>query len=332
MKRSRLSKYALSGGVAVALLAGCGASQPPIAARGAIGTTPSFRHYQFFSYTGGKQSFKVPAEVTHLTITAYGANGGFGQLLCCSGFASNGGPGGMVTATIPVTPGERLAIFVGGSGGRGGFNGGAAWVGVGGGKADAGPGGGSCGCGAGGGASDVREGGARLADRVLVAGGGGGGGSDGYCCSTSGGGTTDGGSGGYGGARKGGSGDGGSDKLSGGGGGGGTQNAGGEGGKGGVVYGGSSCDGSDGSPAAGGAGGAGHDCGGFGGGGGGGYYGGGGGGAGGSDLNSSGSGPRGSGGGGGGGSSFAEPRATHVKMADGGNPTSHGNGSIIVFW
>ena len=310
-------RYALSI-AAVALLAACAGSQPPIATRGTAGTTPSFSHYRFFSYTGGKQSFKVPADVTHLTITLYGANGALGNVSCCSGFASSGGSGGTVTATIPVTPGERLSIFVGGSGGRGGFNGGAG--------VDAG----SCGCGRGGGASDVRLGHDRLADRVLVAGGGGGGGTNGYNSS----GTNDGGYGGYGGARKGGPGAGGSDTLAGGGGGGGIQKAGGTGGNGGEVYGGSSCNGSDGALGVGGAGGAGRSsgCGGAGGGGGGGYYGGGGGGAGGSDLTTSGSGPRGSGGGGGGGSSFAEARARHVKMADGGNPTHDGDGSIIVFW
>ncbi|MGB8964955.1 MAG: glycine-rich protein [Candidatus Cybelea sp.] len=86
-----------------------------------------------------------------------------------------GGNGGIVTATIAVTPGETLAIFVGGEGtgdtsncspgSDGGFNGGGA--------------GGSenyCLNGTGGGgASDVRQGGDELGDRVIVAGRGGGG-------------------------------------------------------------------------------------------------------------------------------------------------------------
>lgn len=306
---------------AATLIAACGTLQPPIATHDTTAVTPGFSHYRFFSYTGRKKTFKVPAGVSHLKITLYGANGGLGNYSCCSGFASSGGAGGMVTATIPVTPGESLAIFVGGSGGRGGFNGGAAGAA---GKASAAPSSRSCGCGGGGGASDVRQGGNELADRVLVAGGGGGGGTDGYDGSTSGG-TSDGGNGGYGGALIGGPGEAGSYKLAGGGGGGGTQNA---GGKGGAAPNGSSCNGSEGTLGAGGPGGPGRGCGAAGGGGGGGYYGGGGGGAGGDST----TGVRGSGGGGGGGSSFTEARATHVKMTDGGNPTPHGDGTIIVFW
>jgi len=76
------------------------------------------------------------------------------------------GAGGSVKATIPVTPGEKLAIFVGGYGATaGGFNGG----GTGGSTGGSGGNGGG-----GGGASDVRQGGDRLANRVVVAGGGGG--------------------------------------------------------------------------------------------------------------------------------------------------------------
>jgi hypothetical protein len=176
--------------------------QPPIDTHGAAGTTPAFSHYHFFSYTGGKQSFKVPAGVTHLTITAYGANGAWGES-GYSGYAASGGPGGMVTAKIPVTPGEGLAIFVGGSGGHDGFNGGG---------------------------GDVR-------------------GNRGSCDCNSGGG----------------------------------------------------CNGAAGLLGAGGVGGGGQNCG-------------------------------GAGGGGGGGSSYAEARAAHVKMTRGENPTSHGDGSVIIFW
>ena len=63
-----------------------------------------------------------------MTIQALGGQGGLGF------DGSGGGKGGSVTATISVTPGETLAIFVGGQGGdatnnqagAGGFNGGAA--------------------------------------------------------------------------------------------------------------------------------------------------------------------------------------------------------------
>jgi len=317
----------LTVGTVFGFLAGCTGLQPSTGADGATGVTPSYAHYKFFSYTGGKQTFKVPAGVTSLTITAYGANGADG-LLYPSGYSAGGGAGGMVTATIPVTPKEVLGIFVGGSGQHGGFNGG-------GGVGDTNCSGHCASYGAG--ASDVRQNGVRLANRVVVAGGGGGGGGDGYACysSSCGGGTLDAGSGGDGGGLTGEPGGGGSGLLFGGGGAGGSQNAGGEGGAGGGSN--SACDGGSGTLGAGGAGhsarGTSHGCGGNGGGAGGGYNGGGGGGAGGTKEGSRTSrtdyGP---GGGGGGGSSFVEKRAKHVQMTHGGNPTPDGNGSILVFW
>lgn len=305
-------RYALSiraAALFAGLLAGCGGLQVPSSAHVANGTTPSFKHYRLFRYTGRKESFKVPAGVTHVTITAYGAIGAIGGNPA-SGYTSSGGNGGLVSATIPVTPGERLAISVGGSGGRGGFNGGGAGLTS------------YCCYGFGGGASDVRQAGDRFADRVVVAAGGGGGagtgngyGSGGYFP----------GAGGSGGGRQGGSGYSGTGALSGGGGNGGTQSTGGEGGAGGG--GSSNCHGSDGTLGAGGAGNSSGSCGANGGGGGGGYYGGGGGGAGGFRTPSYEYGP---GGGGGGGSSFAESRATHVKIIGGG--ANQGNGSILILW
>ncbi|MGA8574213.1 MAG: glycine-rich protein [Candidatus Cybelea sp.] len=103
-----------------------------------------------FNYTGAQQNFTVPTGATHVTVKAYGGSSGSGL------------GGGYVKATIPVTPGESLAVFVGGnsSGSSGGFNGG-------------GNSGVRRGYG-GGGASDVREGGDAFAHRVIVAGGGGG--------------------------------------------------------------------------------------------------------------------------------------------------------------
>ena len=116
---------------------------------------------QTFNFTGAAQTFVVPARVTSLTVTAFGAQGNFRTV------ANNrpGGLGGVVTATLAVTPGEVLVITVGGGGqdtNVGGFNGG-------------GPAGAA---GSGGGASDVRRG-STLADWIVVAGGGGGGGSRG---------------------------------------------------------------------------------------------------------------------------------------------------------
>jgi Glycine rich protein/Secretion system C-terminal sorting domain/Bacterial Ig domain len=124
-----------------------------------------------FSYTGALQTFTVPAGVTSITIDAGGAQGG--RDATGTVFAK----GGRVQATLTVTPGQVLNIYVGGAGGNGslstataaagGFNGGGA----------AGhynsvlPG---YSGGGGGGATDIRLGGTALSDRMLVAGGGGG--------------------------------------------------------------------------------------------------------------------------------------------------------------
>jgi hypothetical protein len=123
-----------------------------------------------FNFNGAAQTFTVPADVTQVTVEAYGA---FGS---ASAVGTAPGLGGRAVATIAVTPGEVLQVNVGGSGeaavgasgGAGGFNGGGAGGSAGGGGADVGGGGG-------GGASDVRQGGAALSNRVVVAGGGGGG-------------------------------------------------------------------------------------------------------------------------------------------------------------
>ena len=125
---------------------------------------------QVFNAIGAQQNFVVPAGVTSVTVQAHGARGGRGSSLNVTP-----GNGGSVTATIAVTPGETLALFVGGLGGdghanapgAGGFNGGGT------GPVVLNTGGG------GGGASDVRQGGSALANRVVVAGGGGGSGTGG---------------------------------------------------------------------------------------------------------------------------------------------------------
>jgi hypothetical protein len=223
---------------AAAVLAGCGGSQssaitttPQIAAPqsavegSATHATPLHHHRKAFDYTGAQQNFTVPKGVTQITVTASGAHGG--------------GGGGLVRATIPVTPGEQLAVFVGDNAtGIGGFNGGAGLDG--------------------GGASDVRQGGNALANRVVVAGGGGGSGSGIQCGNNE----FSGGKGGAGGDLVGGQGG----PSTGGGGFGGTQSNGGAGGG----------NGSPGSLGIGGNGGGGRGVP-PGGGGGGGYYGGGGG-------------------------------------------------------
>ena len=80
-----------------------------------------------FNYTGGAQTFTVPAGVVSITILATGAGGGAGS-------GAGGGLGGRTTATFSVTPGTPLIVNVGGAGlgTSGGFNGGGQGAGFGG--------------------------------------------------------------------------------------------------------------------------------------------------------------------------------------------------------
>lgn len=303
-------------GVAVALLAGCGGAQPPVAApqTSAVATSAAHRalttNKKTFSYIGRFQTFVVPAGVTEMKVNARGAQGG----------GSNGGLGGHVIVMIAVTPGQKLRVLVGGqpSTMTGGFNGG-------------GTGGLPSGCNyfcgyGGGGASDVRAGDKSI-DRVVVAGGGGGQGADGYPGQA-------GGTGGDGGGEKGATG--GAGFYYGGyGGHGGTQHHGGAGGAEGYGSIGNGAGGVSGTLGDGGDGGQGcatttrtfcGSPGANGGGGGGGYYGGGGGGAGpGTTNNITG------GGGGGGGSSHIE-RGEKTLVDSRGWKHATGNGLVVLSW
>jgi hypothetical protein len=302
MKTLDFTRHMFTSCVAAAALAGCGGPQTAISAPYvSSGAGEALPYHHTFHYTGAKQSFKVPAGVTSITVVALGAAGG----AISSYYKTNGGSGGRVHAVISVSPGEMLYVFVGGIGfvksyvGYGGFNGGG----------DAGPDWFGFG---GGGASDIRQGGATLRDRIIVAGGGGG---DGGFISAGASGTGGGLGGGPGGNAQGYGGSGGS------------QNGGGAGGGGGF---GSSSLGYPGEPGTLGDGGMGGDgniytssyFGGSGGGGGGGYYGGGGGGGG---------SPGGQGAGGGGGSSYVESSATLVRMWRGWK-TATGNGLVVFDW
>ncbi len=119
---------------------------------------------QTFNYTGAVQMWVVPAGVTSVDVTCWGAEGGRA--------AGPGGMGGMAQATAPVNPGDTLWIYVGGKGndgntagnGLGGFNGGGDGYQLS--STDGGSGGG--------GGTDVRRVGNTLNDRFVVAGGGGG--------------------------------------------------------------------------------------------------------------------------------------------------------------
>jgi hypothetical protein len=309
--------YALTSGVAAALLCACAGSSMPRAADSAISDPRAVEHSKTFDYTGKEQTFIVPASVTRLTISAHGGSGG-GQ--------NEGGPSGLypgfpgrVYAVVRVHPGDKLYVFVGGSGAHGGFNGGGA---------------GGFATGLyngldGGGASDVRIGGDALKDRIIVAAGGGAVGESftyGYAPGGDGGGL-DGAPGGS--ISK--------DKDNGGGGGaGGTQQKGGAGGAGGQgskrsENGQPGGNGKLGVGGAGGAGGPGMGSRNFGlpgGGGGGGYYGGGGGGGGGN------AGYKyyftAQGGGGGGGSSYIEPSAITSHTWTGWRAT--GDGLVVFSW
>jgi|688.fasta_scaffold00017_23 hypothetical protein len=114
-----------------------------------------------FNYTGAVQTWVVPPCVTSINVVAAGAKGG----------GAIGGNGARITATIAVTPGQTLNIYVGGMGTCGNNSGG--WNGGGTGYASnpANVTYNSCG---GGGATDIRIGGTALANRVIVAGAGGG--------------------------------------------------------------------------------------------------------------------------------------------------------------
>lgn len=61
-----------------------------------------------FSYTGNIQSFTVPYDVTSISVSLCGSQGGANPL------GVLGGLGGSVTGTLPVTPNEVLYLFVGG--------------------------------------------------------------------------------------------------------------------------------------------------------------------------------------------------------------------------
>ena len=83
-----------------------------------------------FNYTGAQQTYVVPPGVTTIDVDVIGAEGGdaTGTTVGWGAGTANGegGNGGRVTATLPVTPGETLYLYVGGEGtiSAGGFNGG----------------------------------------------------------------------------------------------------------------------------------------------------------------------------------------------------------------
>ena len=65
-----------------------------------------------FIYTGGDQTYTVPAGVTSLSVTLRGAGGGPNA----GGASGSGGAGGLVSGRLAVTPGETLTLVVGQAG------------------------------------------------------------------------------------------------------------------------------------------------------------------------------------------------------------------------
>ena len=166
MRAFEFGRCALSISLATALLSACGESSMPIRAGNSTNDGGSrLKNNKAFEYTGKKQTFIVPAGVTRLTVSAHGGEGA-GNPTC--NYSLPGLPG-RVYAVVRVHPGDKLYVFVGGSGKDGGFNGGSAGGAGGYGKFYTGN--------TGGGASNVRVGGDTLPDRVIVAAGGGGAGA-----------------------------------------------------------------------------------------------------------------------------------------------------------
>jgi hypothetical protein len=99
------------------MLAGCGGAGAGNGVVPTSGAPDKLPNHKTFNYTGAAQDFTVPAGVTHISVVARGAHGG----------GSPKANGGRVHVVIPVTPGEKLVIYVGGDAAdaTGGFNGGA---------------------------------------------------------------------------------------------------------------------------------------------------------------------------------------------------------------
>ena len=137
-----------------------------------LGTAAYGQVITTFDYTGGEQTFVVPAGVVEIQFDVMGAEGGDIEGVTIGWGGTNdididAGNGGQVTGLLPVTPGETLYLYVGGEGSElsGGYNGGGDVEVCGGTEVIAA---------GGGGASDIRQGGTGLANRTVVAGGGGG--------------------------------------------------------------------------------------------------------------------------------------------------------------
>lgn len=102
---------------ATALVAASVAALPVL-----VGTSPASAAvtHQYFTYTGGAQSFSVPTGVTTIFVQAIGGSGGPGGGSISDHTGGPGGAAGSISAALPVTPGEVLDVRVGNAGGAGG--------------------------------------------------------------------------------------------------------------------------------------------------------------------------------------------------------------------
>ena len=108
MSIANFSRCTLGSYAVIIMLAGCGESHSPAVPQLSPIIMYAIPHTskKTFHYTGAAQTFTVPAHVTELTVTAAGASGASGGP--SSGYGGQGGMGGLVRATIPVKSGESL--------------------------------------------------------------------------------------------------------------------------------------------------------------------------------------------------------------------------------
>ena len=99
MRRTRIAAFA----------AALATTVPALAAGSALAASP-----ETFTHTGAAQTYVVPKNVRSLDVTAIGAPGG--NSIRSWPNERPGGQGGIVRATVPVTPGQTLHVYVGGAG------------------------------------------------------------------------------------------------------------------------------------------------------------------------------------------------------------------------
>ncbi|HEY6891798.1 MAG TPA: hypothetical protein VI300_28610, partial [Solirubrobacter sp.] len=80
--------------------------------------TGGIAHKMDFAGCCASQTFTVPDNVTQLTVTGRGGSGGLGGGTADGLIAPRGGFGSVITALVPVTPGDKLLITAGGAGGN----------------------------------------------------------------------------------------------------------------------------------------------------------------------------------------------------------------------